>query len=139
MRFGEKVLWGAVGLVLLLLMATWFIFATVNIAGDCGSDEVTRIRSPNGRHDAVVYTFSCGATTGYSTQIAVLPPGRAVTNTAGNVTAFEGRVKVQLNWNRSDSLTLIYDGRPELLEKPTNVGGVRIVYDSLHGGGFSPD
>jgi len=130
MRLGEKVLWGAVALVLALIAATWYIFATVNIAGDCGADEVSRSQSPNRKHDAVVYTLNCGATTGYTTQVAVLTSGEIVPAEGGNVVTFDGVVPVQLLWTGSDSLKVTYH-RAELFHPINHVRGVDILYDSL--------
>jgi len=51
----------------------------------CGNREIARVTSPGGRLDAVLFERSCGATTGFSTQVAVVPVGKALADVGGNV------------------------------------------------------
>ena len=51
----------------------------------CGNDLLSSAQSPDARWNAVVFTRSCGATTGYGTQVSLLQPGRPLPDHAGNV------------------------------------------------------
>jgi len=52
--------------------------------GVCGNTEVSRLVSPDGRLDAVIFERSCGATTDFTTQISIVRKGDAIANDAGN-------------------------------------------------------
>ena len=58
-----------------LISSTAMVLSLAGCADDCGNNVVTRIRSPDGAYDAVLFDRNCGATTGFSTQISVLPAG----------------------------------------------------------------
>jgi hypothetical protein len=126
----------ALGTVLLILIGAWYYWYTVPLFGDCGTDEVTRSRSPDSRYDAVVYTLNCGATTGWATSVAILSPSEAVPRQGGNVANFDGMVKVQLRWPAADSLTLTYDKHEKLFDRAGKVHSVRIVYRPLNSDGL---
>lgn len=53
----------------LLLIAGW----GDGLGGGCGNTVVKTARSPDGQLDAVLFERSCGATTGFSTQISIVP------------------------------------------------------------------
>jgi hypothetical protein len=40
---------------------------------DCGVDVFDTLASPDGRHKAVSFGVDCGATTGFNTQLSILP------------------------------------------------------------------
>ena len=50
----------------------------------CGNTEVSRLASPDGRLEAVIFERSCGATTDFTTQISIVRKGDAIANDAGN-------------------------------------------------------
>jgi hypothetical protein len=50
----------------------------------CGNQEITRIPSPDGKIEAVLFERDCGATTNFSAQISVVPKG-APAEGIGNV------------------------------------------------------
>jgi hypothetical protein len=132
MRLWVKVVLGTLVVIVAIVVGGYhFVYGVM-----CGSDEMHRLRSPDGRYDAVVYEFDCGATTGFATHIAIVRSGLSVPNHPGNVTIMDGIVKVQLQWHGRDSLTLSYDDRAEVIGKPNEVRGVRIVYQALNGSGL---
>ena len=51
---------------------------------DCGTKVIEDLPSPDHRRHAVIFDRDCGATTGFSTQVSVLPRTRSV-NDGGNV------------------------------------------------------
>ncbi len=55
----------------LLLIAGW----GDGLGGGCGNTVVKTARSPDGQLDVVLFERSCGATTGFSTQISIVPAG----------------------------------------------------------------
>jgi hypothetical protein len=140
-------LWIKVGLALVVLAVASLIglFALVD-RGMCGSVEVRRLRSPDARHDAVLYQFDCGATTGFSTQVAIVDAGAPTPHGAGNVLSADdhngaavinrqGVIHVELRWVAADTLLLRPDPKAALYKRATVVQGVQIVSGaSAHGG-----
>lgn len=51
----------------------------------CDNTLLVEVPSPSGTRKAVVFQRSCGATTGFSTQVSVLPAGGKLRGAAGNV------------------------------------------------------
>lgn len=51
----------------------------------CGNQVLQQVASPDGQFKAVIFERDCGATTGYSTQVSVLPSAAALSNDGGNV------------------------------------------------------
>lgn len=50
----------------------------------CGNDVIDDVASPSGRNHAVVFHRDCGATTGLSVQVSVLPAGKQLPNETGD-------------------------------------------------------
>src|SRR6266508_912458 len=50
----------------------------------CRNDVTSDVISPSGKHHAVVFQRDCGATTGFSVQVSVLPAGKRLENQGGN-------------------------------------------------------
>src|SRR4051794_31466461 len=69
-------------------MAAILLGATAGCNSLCGNEEVTRVLSPGGTVEAVVFGRDCGATTDFTTQISIVPKGGSVQSGAGN--AFVG-------------------------------------------------
>jgi hypothetical protein len=46
--------------------------------------EISRIPSPDGKIEAVIFERDCGATTGFSTQISILHKGASIRSGTGN-------------------------------------------------------
>lgn len=56
----------------------------------CGNTVMKTIRSPDGAVDAVLFQRDCGATTGYSEQVSLVPAGAGLPNEGGNVFVADG-------------------------------------------------
>lgn len=130
--FWVKAILGTLVLIVGIIAGSAYLL----LGGMCGSDEAARFPSPDGRYDVVVYAFNCGATTGYTTQVAIVGSGAGVPSSAGNVTTIDGVVKVQTQWHGTDSLTLSYDDRAELFGQRSQVRGIRVAYRPLNGSGL---
>lgn len=92
------------------------------VLGGCGDDcevkAVQRIRSPDGEHDAVVYSVFCGFLVGANTAVSVTDPGAEPENapapfyvvwgnTLGDRTPLGGPA-VEVRWIAKDSLHVTY-------------------------------
>lgn len=94
--------------------------------------------SPDGKLKAVLFERSCGATTGFSSQISILPVGATETekgnafiaDTAGGLApaAAWGGPDVELEWTSPAALTLSYAPRARLIIAEPSVRGVTISH-----------
>lgn len=139
--------WVKVGLILVVLAIVGLvgIFALID-QGMCGSAEVRRLRSPDARHDAVLYQFDCGATTGFSTQVDIVGAGAPPRHGSGNVLSADdgdgaaatsplGVIQVELRWLAADTPLLRPDPKAAVYKQASVVQGVHIVDGASGRGG----
>ena len=125
------------------LVAALAIFMAVQVARvfmgpDCLNTELERHPSPDGRFDAVIFERGCGATTGFSTQVSVLPrreppeeAGNLFIATAGDRPVVLGRwggPLVRVRWHGPDALVIERDPAARRHLEATSVGDVTAVY-----------
>ncbi|HEY7181405.1 MAG TPA: hypothetical protein VIC84_08295, partial [Blastocatellia bacterium] len=68
-----------------LLLLSIYSAGCLNLADGCGN-EILRVHySPTKKLKAVVFERDCGATTGFSAQISIIPANSDLPNKAGNV------------------------------------------------------
>ena len=107
-------------LVLLVLLLWWFHFCWNKLTGfvyrGCHNEEVTRVVSPDGKWDAVIFIRDSGATTRAMTSLSVLEHGEPVVSSdAGNVFRLDGTVTtnqppiVKVEWSSLHRLEISYD------------------------------
>lgn len=125
------------------LVAALAMFVAMQVAGvfmgpDCVNTELERHPSPDGRFDAVIFERGCGATTGFSTQVSVLPR-RAPPEEAGNlfiatvgdrpvVLGRWGGPLVRVRWHGLDALVIERDPAARRHMEQTSVGDITAVY-----------
>ena len=94
--------------------------------------------APDGRQHAVVFVRDCGATTDFSTQVSVLPAGRAVSG-GGNAfvadadhgrapRARDGGPAVTVRWVSPQQGEIGYDGRARTFKTEHQLGKTTIAY-----------
>lgn len=131
-------------LLALLLLAAFATFSRAldtMMDGVCGSTEITRLTSPDGRQDAVLFEHDCGATTDFATHVSVLPAGTELGSDGGNAFAAGvsdsgsradwGGPPVELEWQPDGALVINYDGSTEVFFRATSVEGVDIRSGSM--------
>lgn len=104
----------------------------------CGNRVVSRVDAPGGARSAVVFRRDCGATTGFSTQVSILPAGQAP---AGRGNAFiadadHGAARrgawdgpwAGIRWLHADHLEVRYAPGSRIFLKRETVSGVRVGY-----------
>ncbi|MCW3846421.1 hypothetical protein OF829_04160 [Sphingomonas sp. LB-2] len=101
---------------------------------DCADTVAARALSPDGKREAVLFDRNCGATTGFSTQISVLPAGAAPSGT-GNAfiadsapAASWGGPWAEMRWLGPDRLEIRYDSRADVFLKARVVSGVQVEF-----------
>ena len=126
----------------LIVMLAIFEGACFNFAGACGNDLVKEIRSPTGRMKAVVFQRDCGATTGFTTQISVLPSDQKLPNEGGNLFVADtdhgnapagawGGPLVEVSWTNETELLIRYDKRARVSQNPQSLGNLRVRYETF--------
>jgi len=106
----------------------------------CGSDEIVSVTSsPGGRFDAVLFQRSCGATTGFSTQISVVAHGERPTGRGDAFIADDDHGLARrgawngpwadVRWLGRDRLLVRYAARSRIFKQAQPE--VRIVYQAV--------
>lgn len=107
----------------------------------CGNEELARVISPDGRHVAIIFERSCGATTGFSTQISVLKKGRDVAGSGNTFVVdsdhgtvhrdgWEGPI-AEATWLSSDHLLVSYAARSRIFKQVRQIEGVTVSYEPV--------
>jgi hypothetical protein len=121
----------------LLLLAVVSTLA-VGCSDGCRDSIVAQVAAPDGLHTAFLFERSCGATTGFSTQVSVVAGGR-LPGGGGNVFVADtdhgaapsapwGGPVVSVRWAGSSTLEISYDHRARVFERLEAVNGVSIRY-----------
>lgn len=77
---------GAFSLVFFLVVSLGGIWLSdYSLAGSCGNEPISEIQSPDKSLKVVIFQRNCGATTGFSTQVSILPANRQLPNESGNI------------------------------------------------------
>ena len=99
---------------------------------DCGNDVLQQAASPDGAQVATFFRRSCGATTGYSYHVSLLPRNAALPDAAGNLPTCGDQV--ELTWEGKRHLLIQHNSRTCEL-KSIEVNGVAIEYAFSHQAG----
>ena len=98
----------------------------------CRNEEVERVASPDRRVDAVLFQRDCGATTGFSTQVTVVPVGQAIAVEPESVfvadsdrgkapAAAWGGPMASIAWAQSGHLVVPYDARSRVFQDASEI------------------
>lgn len=144
----KKLRHGPVGIILgvaalLLIVAGLAAIPGMLLSGDsmCDNQPLSEAKSPGGAHRAVVFTRNCGATTGFSTQVSILPGGGELPNDGGNAFVADddhgaapagpgGGPVVEAVWLGENRLRIRHHPRARVFHSETRVGDVEVVYDT---------
>jgi hypothetical protein len=105
----------------------------------CGNTLVAETYSPDGGQKAVTFRRDCGATTGYSTQVSLLPATKQLPGESGNLfiadtdrgqapSAPGGGPVVHLQWLADDHLLLLHHPAVRVFRAELSHSGVQIEY-----------
>lgn len=106
----------------------------------CQNQIVSKVKSPDGLKAAVVFQRDCGATTGFTTQVSILPLGENPER-SGNVFVADdnhgaaeigswGGPWVSVNWLDASHLQVTYAKGSRVFEKMDDVGEVTVSFVS---------
>lgn len=112
-----------------------------DVVGWCANRESFRLASPDGSRDAVVFERDCGAGSGFSTQVSVLPHGNkswGIGNALELIYDYgkvpmddHGVVKIVLKWTQPKLLTIAFPKQTRVVLQAKEVNGVTITYSPV--------
>lgn len=114
-------------------MSALVVLALTGCPDPCDNDLKSEATSPDGRWRAVAFNRSCGATTGDSTQVSLLPREDSLPKGSGNVAVFDSghqpiALDVVLRWQSPDELVVEHPARVRWFRQDAARDGIRIRY-----------
>ena len=94
----------------------------------CKNELVQTLRSPDGRFDAVVFTRSCAATSGYKTQLSIVRADAGLPESEGNALGARGDPRIVVRWETRRRLRVTGLGDAATKLKVTRIGEVEVRY-----------
>jgi len=105
----------------------------------CTNTVLQTVPDPTQRMQAVVFQRDCGATTGFSTQLSILPAGASLPNNSGNAFVVDAATddvpahtargpEVTVQWLAPDHLQVRHDPGVRIFRSEQQVEGVRVTY-----------
>lgn len=98
----------------------------------CGNEIFQEKIEPNGCFKAILFQRDCGATTGFSTQISLIPLDAPLPNESGNVFAADGHPKdtqINLQWRTTGNLVIGNSAGLKMSRKEIFYLGFRVDYE----------
>ncbi len=110
-------------------ISAWFFVALSPL---CGNEIVQDVRSPDGRHRAMLFQRDCGATTGFSTHVSIVGVSKDLADDSGNVLVADGAPRDgswKIRGHDAGTLTVTVDPYVEFRPVEANVEGITIRYE----------
>lgn len=138
MRAFRRFLLGASVALALFVGLAWLGLKAL-ARGMCGNEILAEVPSPSGSHKAVVFQRDCGATTGFSTQVSILPQRKRLPNDSGNLFIADtdrgrapsgpgGGPAVQVQWVNDQHLLLVHHPAARVFRAEQKRGTVHVEY-----------
>jgi len=87
---------------------------------------------------AIVFGRDCGATTGFNTQVSVVPSSSKLPDDGGNIFVADGGRRndrsgpfVSVTWTTDSELLVTYDKDARVFHNESSVGNVRVRYETV--------
>lgn len=128
---------GAIAIVFTLLVAGGGFLVARLLESACENTPIASTVSPDLRTAAHLFARNCGATTGFTSQVSILPAGAVLPRSAGNTfiatggpsagqTAWGGP-DVVLSWE-GDVLVVRHDRETRISRREPSIDGTRVDY-----------
>jgi len=138
MRLWAKILLGIVIIAVLLIGYLFYGFYKFSVGG-CENEIVSEIPNPDKTLKVVIFQRSCGATTGFSTQISVLQISKSLPDDSGNIfvadtnngrarSAAWGGPEAKVYWETSRKLVVEHQIMARVFKAEKQINGVAIEY-----------
>lgn len=115
--------------VVVVLVLGWFVVLGVALTPECENTIVRSVENDSRKFVAILFERSCGATTGYSTQVSIVLFGENLRDEVGNVYIANGRPdNSSITW--LDSNTLRVNGTTkDAYKRADEIHGVRVYFE----------
>jgi hypothetical protein len=108
-------------------------------SGACENEIVSEISSPDGTLKAVIFQRSCGATTGFTTQVSVLRISTSLPDDSGNIfvadtnhggarSAAWGGPEAKVYWENSRKLIIEHQIMARVFKAEKQIDGIVVEY-----------
>ncbi|MFZ1494140.1 MAG: hypothetical protein WAU60_12095 [Candidatus Competibacter denitrificans] len=98
----------------------------------CGNEIFQEKAAPKGRFKAVLFQRDCGATTGFSTQVSLIPVDAPLPNESGNVFVTNSHpqdTQINLQWRTPENLLIRNGVSLKTIKQEVFYQGIRIDYE----------
>ena len=131
----------AAGTVVCFYVA-WFAVGLLLVGSPCANELLAEVASPDGKWKAVVFQRGCGATTGFSTQVSLLPAASVMPNESGNAFRSDtnhgaapsgpgGGPAVGVVWRSPIELAISHHPAARVFAAERSVGNVEVRYEQF--------
>lgn len=107
----------------------------------CANDEIDRLPSPGGEYEAVLFQRACGATSGFSTQVSIVPAGAELDGTGNAFVADDdhgeartgdwGGPWAEVRWQSPRELLVRYAAGSGIFTQRPAVSGVAVQFEAV--------
>jgi hypothetical protein len=108
----------------------------------CRNETVASLKSPDGKHRAILFMRECGATTDYTTQVSIVASSWSY-HDIGNVFVADAYARdakrglwggpwAEVAWISPQQLLVSYDAHSRVFTQNATVRGVHITYRAVH-------
>jgi len=105
------------------------LLLTLSGCAPCANDVISESASPGGTHKIVIFSRSCGATTGSNTQASLLKKREALPNEGGNMFILD-HGEATAEWRSNKEILVRADSGARFFKKESALNGVTIVYET---------
>jgi hypothetical protein len=115
-----------------LLLYPFFLapFMSLSACDHCENEVHRTVASPSGKLKAVIFNRNCGATTGFNTQVSLIPSSESLSGEGGNTFILDGTVPLEVEWLSESMLHLGGFGAGRIFLQSRSVAGVSVSYGS---------
>lgn len=126
----------------MLVISIMFSIIILGCSADnlCSNELLSEYSSPNKAYKVVKFDRGCGATTGNSIQMSIIPNEMDAKNEVGNI--FIGDIRpgnnihadstVMVSWLNDSTVVVKYNPKLRMFKTKSSYGGFRIIYKSIH-------
>lgn len=129
-----------VGSVVISYLAV-FAGGVLLFSSGCANEVLSQADSPDARMKAVVFQRDCGATTGFSTQVSIIPNASELPNEGGNAFIADtnhgaapdgpgGGSEVSVRWLSATELAITHHRAARVFSSKGSVGATKVRYES---------
>lgn len=112
----------------------FFVLLTLSVVvsacDPCGNEVSQTVISPSGKLKAVVFNRNCGATTGFNTQVSIIPAKESLPGDGGNTLILGGSVPLKIEWRTDAELHLSGFRAARVFRQSHAAAGVSVSYSN---------